>query len=111
MPQTIRFHLDENCDDAVAAGLRRRAIDATTTPETGLLGASDEQQLEYALRENRVAFTQDADFLRLHGAGVKHAGIVYCHQQSRSVGEIIRGLVMIWELLEPDDMRNRVEFL
>ncbi|HVS38368.1 MAG TPA: DUF5615 family PIN-like protein [Gemmataceae bacterium] len=111
MPQTIRFHLDENCDDAVAEGLRRRAIDVTTTPETGLLGALDEQQLEYARRENRAVFTQDADFLRLHAAGVEHAGVVYCHQQSRSVGDIIRGLVMIWEVLDPEDMRNRVEFL
>ncbi len=111
MPRTIRFHLDEHCDQAVADGLRRRGIDVTTTPEAGLLQASDQEQLEYGRRENRVIFTQDADFLRLHAAGVNHAGIVYCHQQTRSVGEMIRGLVMIWEILDPDDMRNRVEYL
>ena len=37
MPQTIRFHLDEHCDLAIAEGLRRRAIDVTTTPEAGLI--------------------------------------------------------------------------
>jgi predicted nuclease of predicted toxin-antitoxin system len=111
MPRTIRFHLDEHCDLAIAEGLRRRAIDVTTTPEAGLLRASDGEQLDYARRENRVIFTEDADFLRLHAVGVQHAGIAYCHQQSRSVGEIIRGLVMIWEILDPEDMRNRVEFL
>jgi len=111
MPRTIRFHLDENCEAAVAEGLRRRGIDATTTPEAGLLGASDEEQLEHARGENRVVFTQDADFLRLHAAGARHGGVVYCHQQSRSVGEMIRGLVMLWEILDPEDMRNRVEFL
>ena len=111
MPRTIRFHLDENGDPAVAEGLRRRGIDVTTTPEMGLLTASDEEQLEYARNRNRVTFTQDADFLRLHAAGVNHPGVVYCHQQSRSVGEMIRGLVMIWEVLDPEDMRNRVEFL
>jgi hypothetical protein len=41
MPRTIRFHLDENCSHAIAAGLRRRGIDVTTTPEAGLLGAGD----------------------------------------------------------------------
>lgn len=40
MPRTIRFHLDENCSHAIAAGLRRRGIDVTTTPEAGLLNAS-----------------------------------------------------------------------
>jgi hypothetical protein len=48
MPRTIRFHLDENCPRAIAAGLRRRGIDVTTTPEAGLMGASDEQQVTTA---------------------------------------------------------------
>jgi predicted nuclease of predicted toxin-antitoxin system len=111
MPRTIRFHLDENCHRAVAEGLRRRGIDATTTPETGLLSSSDEQQVAYALVRGRVIFTQDRDFLRLHSAGVPHAGIAYCAKDTRSIGETIQGLVLIWELLEPEEMRNRVEFL
>jgi hypothetical protein len=111
MPRTIRFHLDELVDPAVADGLRRRGVDVTTTREAGLVEASDEEQLAFIRRENRVLFTEDADFLRLHAAGVPHPGLSYCHQQSRSVGQIIRGLILIWEVLEPEDMRNRVEFL
>jgi hypothetical protein len=41
MARTIRFHLDENCHPAIAGGLRRRGVDVTTTPEVGLLHASD----------------------------------------------------------------------
>jgi branched-chain amino acid transport system permease protein len=33
MTDRIRFHLDENVDPAVADGLRRRAVDVTTTQE------------------------------------------------------------------------------
>ena len=77
MPRTIQFHLDENCHRAVAEGLRRRGIEVTTTPEAGLLSATDEQQLAYCHRESRVLFTQDHDFLRLHAAGVSHSGIAY----------------------------------
>lgn len=36
MPRTIRFHLDEHCDPAIAAGLRRHGIDVTTTQEVGI---------------------------------------------------------------------------
>jgi hypothetical protein len=79
MPQTIRFQLDEHCATALAVGLRRYGIDVTTTPEAGLLGASDQEQVTYALAEGRVLFTQDDAFLRLHAAGVPHAGIAYCH--------------------------------
>ena len=39
MPRTIRFHLDEHCDPAIAAGLRLHGVDVTTTPEAHLLGA------------------------------------------------------------------------
>jgi hypothetical protein len=58
-----------------------------------------------------VLFTQDRDFLRLHAAGVTHAGIIYGAKDTRSVGTLIQGLVLIWELLEPEEMKNRVEFL
>jgi hypothetical protein len=37
MSQTIRFHLDENVNGAIADGLRRRGIDVTNTPEAELI--------------------------------------------------------------------------
>ena len=82
----------------------------TTTREAGLLRASDEDQLAYALPQGRVIFTQDRDFLRLHAAGVPHAGIAYCDKDTRSIGEIIVWLVLIWEVYEPEEMANRVEY-
>ena len=94
MPRTIRVHLDENCSHAIAAGLRRRGIDVTTTPEVGLLGAIDQDQLAYCLAECRVMFSYDDDLLRLAASGVEHAGIAYCQQLKRSIGEIVRGLVL-----------------
>jgi hypothetical protein len=41
MPPAIRFHLDEDTDPAIAAGLRRYRIDVTTSQETRLLGVVD----------------------------------------------------------------------
>jgi hypothetical protein len=59
MPRTIRFHLDENCSHAIAAGLRRRGVDVTTTPEMGLLGAIDEDQLAFCFAQGKVIFSYD----------------------------------------------------
>jgi hypothetical protein len=111
MPRTIRIHLDENCSHAIAAGLRRRGIDVTTTPEVGLLGAIDENQLAYCLAEGRVIFSYDDDLLRLAASGVEHAGVAYCQQRKRSIGDIVRGLVLIWERLDPPDMAGQVKYL
>ena len=107
----IKFHLDENISLAIANGLRRRAIDISTTPEQGMIGQSDEQQLEFGLSQDRVIFTQDTDFLRLHRAGYPHAGIVYCPQKSKSIGEILQGLILIWEVLDSEEIKNHLEYL
>ena len=111
MPRTIRFHLDEHIPHAVADGLRRLGIDVTTSTDANLLGAADADQVAHALAQGRVIFTEDDDSLALAAAGVEHAGLAYCRQNTRSVGQIIRALELIWEVYEPDQMRNRVEFL
>lgn len=111
MPQTIRFHLDENVNNAVADGLRRRKIDVTTTSEAGLISVSDEEQLKFAQGQGRVLFTQDSDFLKLHNSGFEHCGIAYCVKGSRSTGEILQGLILIWEVLKSEDISGKVEFL
>ena len=111
MPQAIRFHLDENVNNAIADGLRRRKIDVTTTPEAGLISSSDEEQLRFAYSEGRAIFTQDSDFLKLHNFGLEHCGVVYCVKGSRSIGEILQGLILIWEVLGAEEILGKVEFL
>ena len=90
----VKYYTDEHVARAVVRGSRERGVDVVTTPEAGLLGASDEKHLEYAFSEGRLLFTQDEDFLKLHAAGVEHAGIVYTHQGA-SIGDIIRGLICL----------------
>ncbi|HEY9704584.1 MAG TPA: DUF5615 family PIN-like protein, partial [Allocoleopsis sp.] len=58
MKNKIKFHLDEHISQAIANGLRRRGIDVTTTPEQNLIGRSDEKQLDFAVSQKRVIFTQ-----------------------------------------------------
>jgi hypothetical protein len=58
-----------------------------------------------------VILTHDTDFLRLQSAGVPHAGIAFCHKDTLGIVEIIKRLVLIWEVHEPDEMTNHVEYL
>lgn len=95
----------------IAAGLRLHGVSVTTTAEAGLSGSSDQSQLAYAAAHGRVIVTHDADFLRLQAAGARHAGIAYSSLQHRSLGDVVRLLVMVWELLESAEMIDRVEFL
>jgi len=107
----IRFHLDEHISAHIAAGLRRRGIDVTTAADAGLIGATDAAHLEFAASSRRVVVTQDGDFLRLHAQGVPHAGVAYCQQRSMSLGEMLRRVVLIHDLLAPEEITGRIEFL
>ena len=83
----------------------------TTTPEVGLRWADDIDQIAFALPAGRVIVTHDDDYLTLHARGIRHPGIAYCHQHSRTIGQIIGSLVLIGRVLEPLEMEDRVEFL
>lgn len=111
MDERIRFHLDESVDPDVALALRGYGIDITTTFEVGMRGQPDAAQMAHVQREHRVLITHDSDFLRFAGQERNHPGIVYCERLRRSLGDIIRGVVLIYEVLTPVEMVGRVEYL
>jgi hypothetical protein len=106
----IKFYLDEHIPKAVAAGLLQRNIGAVSCVDVGMSGKSDEVHLTWALGNGYVVVTQDNDFLVLHSQGHPHAGIAFA-AQPRSIGEFIRALLLIHEVLTPDDMSNYIEFI
>jgi uncharacterized protein with PIN domain len=111
LPEQIRFHLDENVNPEIAVALRRAGIDVTTTQETGLRAKSDLAQLEFAIQEARIIVTHDDDFLILSSQGIEHCGIVYSQKDSKSLGYLIRMLILLYEVATPAGMSGRVEYL
>ena len=107
----MRFHLDEHVDHAVAHGLRQRGIDVSTTGDADLLEAPDEEHIAYALRDRRIVYTNDADFLRLHNEGVEHAGIAYCPRGTRTIAQIVRHLCLMHDCMTEEEMHGIVEYL
>lgn len=110
MSPKLKFYADENVSTSIIKGLRLRDVDVLTTKEAGMLGASDEEHLDFANKNERIILTQDDDFLKPHVRGFEHCGIVYAHQRT-SIGKIIRGIMLVNQVLDSEEMKNHIEFL
>jgi predicted nuclease of predicted toxin-antitoxin system len=108
---TISFQCDEHLAHAVATALRRRGVEVWSATEAGMLGLADEAVLAHTRATGRVLVTHDSDFLVLHQRQQEHAGIVYCPQGTRTIGQIVAHLLLIHQVLQPSDMVNQVEFV
>ncbi|MEM7119416.1 MAG: DUF5615 family PIN-like protein [Chloroflexota bacterium] len=99
----LKIYTDESVPVAVAAGLKRRGVDAYSARDKDNLSLTDEQQLTYTSVEKMVLFSHDDDFLRLtrewQAVGKTHWGIVYVHQHKLSTGDCIRKLKQFADLL------------
>jgi len=110
MANKIKFFMDEHVPLAVTRGLRRRGVDVLTAQEANMLDQDDDVLLLFATNQERVMFTQDEDFLALHHKIPEHAGIAYT-PQGTSIGDMVRGLLLIHDVLTPEEMRGRIEYL
>jgi predicted nuclease of predicted toxin-antitoxin system len=111
----IRIYTNESVSVAIAEGLKRRGIDASSTRDAGNFGLTDEEQMIYARDKALTIFTHDTDFLQIAARWLHkertHNGIIYCHQKRHSTGECIRKLRMLATMLSSEDMVNHIEFL
>ena len=94
-----RLFAEENFPLPVVAELRRFGHDVLTIQEAGLANQqiADEAVLAHATAENRAVLTLNRKhFVRLHGAGKRHAGIVACtfdrefSRQATRIDQVLR---------------------
>jgi hypothetical protein len=95
-----RLYSNENFPLQVVEALRQLGHDVLTIQETGRANQSfsDEQVLEFAARDGRAVLTLNRrHFIRLHLAGVPHAGVIACTfdsdfvRQARRIHEAVSG--------------------
>lgn len=113
---TVHLYFDEDSSrHSLARELRFRGADVITAMEVGMVGRTDEQQLEWAAANSRAIYSFNrGDFYRLHTAWVRenrpHTGIILS-RQDLSVGEQMRRLLRLINTLTAEEIRNRIEFL
>lgn len=112
---TLGLYMNHHVPAAISEGLRRRSVDVVTAFEDGAASWDDEKLLARTTQLGRVLFSQDEDLLAVtHNwlkTGKDFSGLVYAHQQQTTIGQAIRDLELIAKALEPEDMRNRIEFI
>jgi hypothetical protein len=90
-------------------------VEVITAQEDGAARFDDERLLERATQLGCVLFSQDKDLLILTHqwlqAGRDFAGLIYAHQLSVTIGQAVRDLELIAKTLDPQDMRNHIEFI
>lgn len=112
---SVALYIDHHVNVAITAGLRRRGVEVLTCEEDGTARSEDEEILERATQLGRSVFSQDDDFLALADQWVENgrefAGVIYAHQLGITIGQAVRDLELIAQVLEPEEMTNRIEFL
>jgi hypothetical protein len=67
--------------------------------------------MTYVNREQRLLVTNDAGFLVRHAQGESHFGIAYYSVNTRSIGEVVTFLNLIYEALTPEEAIHQVFYL
>jgi hypothetical protein len=112
---SVALFMDAHVRRAISEALRVRGVDVRTAQEDGSARLLDPPLLDRALDLKRLLFTQDEDLLieatRRQHAGQRFAGVVYAHQLRVTVGRCIADLELIAKATDPEDWRDRVEYL
>ena len=111
----LRLYMDVHVNAAITAGLRRRDIDVLTAQEDGSRRFEDTALLDRATELDRVLFTQDEDFLAIarerQNSEMIFTGLIYGHQLAATVGKYVLDLEVMCKVLEPEEMRHRIEYI
>jgi predicted nuclease of predicted toxin-antitoxin system len=108
----MKIYADENIERSIIDGLRRRKIEVVSARELGHIGRPDEFHIEKAFEIKAVILTHDVDFLKIATRpGINHNGIIFSHSKKVSIGQCIRMVELIANILTDKDMENHIEFL
>jgi hypothetical protein len=113
----LRFLADENFDNRILAGLRRRqaALDVLRVQDTALVGAEDPAVLAWAAVEGRILLTHDAATIPHYayeriGAGEVMPGVIEVPLHM-PIGQAIEELLLVIDASRPEDWVNQVVYL
>jgi len=112
-----RFLADNDLNDAIVVGVRRRepAAEFARLRDLGLATRPDPEVLDHAALENWIVVSHDVNTMREAActrlaAGLPMNGLLLAHQRT-PVSAIIESLILIWSASEAEEWAGQVEFL
>ncbi|MEW5717662.1 MAG: DUF5615 family PIN-like protein [Chloroflexota bacterium] len=110
----IALYLDADVDKRLAEELRKRGVDAVSAREIGRDLVSDEDQLEYAISQQRAVLTHNSRhweplFEEYWNAGKEQFGIIVSEQIP--IGETLRRVLKLLDTVTADEMKNNFKNL
>lgn len=110
----LRFQADADLKHAIISGVRRRipVVDFQRATDVPLEGVADLDVLAIAAKERRVLVSHDKNTMIAHyrefTALATSPGLILVPQTGFPLARAIEGLVLIWELMEPAELENRI---
>ena len=109
---SLDFYIDHHVHAGIVRGLRTRGINCLTAREDSAQQLDDEDLLARATLLARIMFSQDHDMPAIGSAwiasGREFAGIVHAPQLGITVGQAIRDLELIAQVMSPEEMKNTI---
>lgn len=111
----LAFYMDENLAGPITVGLRRLGVDVLTAEADGHRETDDDRIIDRATALDRVAVSQDQDFLRIaherQASGRPFSGVIYAAQGGMTFGRYIRQLDDYAKAGDSGDLWNEVVYM
>lgn len=112
--EKIKLYIDEDLSDRVAVALRSRGFDAISAHEVDMRGKTDKEQLDYAIKHNRIILTRNIKhFVNLqreyYKEGLPHNGILVTDYLP--LKELIRRLTKFLNEKNLTEISNTLDWL
>jgi hypothetical protein len=113
----LRFATDEDFNNRILRGLRRRKpdVDIVRVQDAGLSGRGDAEVLEWAAREGRVLLTHDVTTMKRYvdervAAGLLMPGVFEVSQQI-PIAQAIEDILLLAECSLENEWEGQLRFL
>jgi predicted nuclease of predicted toxin-antitoxin system len=105
----MRFKIDENLHDEIAAIFIREGHDVHTVRDEGLRGTDDTTLAEHCVRESRVLVTLDLDFADIRiFPPTSHCGIIVLRVADQSRAHVRGVISRMLTLLKQEPLAGRL---
>jgi predicted nuclease of predicted toxin-antitoxin system len=108
----LPLYMDHNLHEAITRALVARKVNCLTARDDNAAQFDDEALLRRASELGRVVVTHDTDFLRIASAWLREGkvfnGVIFMPLLRLTIGDAVRDLELMAEILEPAEMINQV---